>query len=418
MRIATTKLKKRRGPCILLLLVAPAIFVATLLIWNNGRAFASIHNHETAESASDLIAAYIKEMDLSKVPPPGSPPNLTPEIKSVEEQKAAAALRTKHHYGGATDNIHLGGFTTVDPMGISPRVWTDMMEYFGVKSVLDVGCGRGVSTSWFFMQGVNVQCVEGSGHALQHSLLPALVPEESYASKTASASNQQHHVMTKENIAVQHDFSLGPWWPEKTVDAVWCVELLEHVGRNFAPNYLTAFKKSALIFATHSNWGGWHHTEVHDDDWWRAKFTMYGFQYSEVLTMRVRDIARKEKMAGIKFPVKDGDDKDQTYCPQHVFTSMNVFINPAVASRPEHAHLLSEPGCYNSRRPVGDRHAACGTAEDDGDGKIINTPLPDKFNFIPYKEDKHKEWEAYLLKNTEGLDLSKAPPVSTSETGN
>ena len=85
---------------------------------------------------------------------------------------------------------------------------------------------------------------------------------------------------------------------EETVDAVWCVELLEHVGRNFARNYLTAFKKAALIFATHSKWGGWHHTEVHDEVWWKSKFEMYGFVYSEQLTHRVRQKARDELKVG------------------------------------------------------------------------------------------------------------------------
>jgi len=66
---------------------------------------------------------------------------------------------------------------------------------------------------------------------------------------------------------VEHDFSRGPWWPTDTYDAVWCVEFLEHVGRNYHHNYFSAFRKSALIFATHSNWGGWHHVEVHNDDW-------------------------------------------------------------------------------------------------------------------------------------------------------
>ena len=37
----------------------------------------------------------------------------------------------------------------------------------------------------------------------------------------------------------------------------------EHVGRNYQPNYVTAFRKAALIFVSHSNWGGWHHVEVH-----------------------------------------------------------------------------------------------------------------------------------------------------------
>ena len=194
----------------------------------------------------DPIAIYTHEMDLSKVPPKGSPPNLPAERASsgTKEMEEIGKIRKTHGYGGSGDKTHLGGFTTVDSDGISPYVWRDMMEYFGVKKLLDVGCGRGISTSWFYMQGVQVQCVEGSHDAIERSLLPALVEEDT----------DGKNAITKDNIIVEHDFSLGPWWPEETVDAVWCVELLEHVSRNFAPNYLTAFKKSALIFATHSIW--------------------------------------------------------------------------------------------------------------------------------------------------------------------
>lgn len=117
-----------------------------------------------------------------------------------------------------------------------------MISHYGIKSLLDVGCGKGVSTSWFVTHGLEyVQCVEGSHDAVSQSIVPSTTPEENY------------------QRVVEHDFSRGPWWPERTVDAVWCVEFTEHVGRNYQPNYLTAFRKAALIFVTHSNWGGWHH---------------------------------------------------------------------------------------------------------------------------------------------------------------
>ena len=30
---------------------------------------------------------------------------------------------------------------------------------------------------------------------------------------------------------MEHDFTRGAWWPDQTVDAVWCVEFSEHVQR-------------------------------------------------------------------------------------------------------------------------------------------------------------------------------------------
>ena len=36
-----------------------------------------------------------------------------------------------------------------------------MVDNFGVKSVIDVGCGRGISTKWFLDRKLDVLCVEG-----------------------------------------------------------------------------------------------------------------------------------------------------------------------------------------------------------------------------------------------------------------
>ncbi len=88
--------------------------------------------------------------------------------------------------------------------------------------ITQVGCGRGVSTSWFHTHGVKAQCVEGSHDAIEQTLLPL-------------------------NVVTEHDFSRGPWWPTETVDAAWSVEVLEHVGRNFHKNMLPSFRKAALM---------------------------------------------------------------------------------------------------------------------------------------------------------------------------
>ena len=125
----------------------------------------------------------------------------------------------------------------------------------------------------------------------------------------------------------------GPWWPEKTYDAAWAVEFLEHVGLNYHFNYITTFRKVALLFVTSSRWGGWHHVEVHEDDWWILKYESYGFQYSPELTSQVKSWSRNE--AGL---APNGNE----YNPQHIRLSMKVFINPVVAQLPEHAHLFQQ----------------------------------------------------------------------------
>eukprot|EP00545_Synedropsis_sp_CCMP1620_P009495 CAMPEP_0119006214 /NCGR_PEP_ID=MMETSP1176-20130426/2171_1 /TAXON_ID=265551 /ORGANISM="Synedropsis recta cf, Strain CCMP1620" /LENGTH=379 /DNA_ID=CAMNT_0006958107 /DNA_START=63 /DNA_END=1199 /DNA_ORIENTATION=+ len=305
-------------------------------------------------------------------------PVLTSQLLSTQIGEAIAlpsvrlvpsdSITSRDLYGGQGDKDHLGGFTEVDIHGLTPSAWLWMVTEVGVKSVLDVGCGRGISTTWFVLHGVDAMCVEGSHDAYEKSMLP-----------------------DKETRMVEHDFSRGPWWPSKTVDAVWCVEFLEHVGRNFHKNYLPAFRKSALIFASHSTWGGWHHVEVHTEDWWILKFEMYGFKYSEKLTLKLRDTAKADK--GIASKIKGA--KDGKFNSQHVWLHMMVFINPAVAALPQHAHLLAEEGCFKTHATVGGQrmmvHRPCGT----GKNSAHETVLPEEFKPIRIDEPDKKrvEWE-------------------------
>ena len=86
-----------------------------------------------------------------------------PSVRISEEESAKVDRKI---YGGAGDKQHLGGFTEVDIHGIAPMVWKDMVTYFGIKSIIDVGCGRGISTSWFVTHGLETLCVEGSHDAV------------------------------------------------------------------------------------------------------------------------------------------------------------------------------------------------------------------------------------------------------------
>jgi len=100
-----------------------------------------------------------------------SPPNLPSVRLSDEEEKKAAKVRDI--YGGKKDALHLGGFTEIDHQGISHNLWNFMLGPLAIKSVVDVGCGRGHSTSYFMKKGAKVLCVEGSHDAVTQSLLPA-----------------------------------------------------------------------------------------------------------------------------------------------------------------------------------------------------------------------------------------------------
>lgn len=240
--------------------------------------------------------------------------------------------------------------------------------------MLDLGCGRGISTSWFVLHGLEyVVCAEGSHDAVTQSLLPQL--------KNGATGDVNEYDL------VEHDFSRGPWWPKRTVDVAWCVEFTEHVGRNYIHNYHTAFRKAALIFASHSKWGGWHHVEVHDDDWWRTKMESAGFVYSESLTIEMRDKARLDssRLDLVKDMKKPGA-KTNYGVAQHLWSTMQVFINPLVASLPEHAHLFAEHGCF-----AGIKGKECGKAGT-GKGSEQLTPLPESFKPLKLSKEMDDRW--------------------------
>eukprot|EP00585_Thalassiosira_rotula_P025857 CAMPEP_0196230986 /NCGR_PEP_ID=MMETSP0913-20130531/1984_1 /TAXON_ID=49265 /ORGANISM="Thalassiosira rotula, Strain GSO102" /LENGTH=397 /DNA_ID=CAMNT_0041511113 /DNA_START=45 /DNA_END=1238 /DNA_ORIENTATION=- len=279
-------------------------------------------------------------------------------------------------YGGKGDKAHLGGFTSFDPMGVSPTLWTHMISHLGVKTLLDLGCGRGISTSWFVLHGLEyVVCAEGSHDAVTQSLLPGLKDD---------VTNKD---IVKEYDLVEHDFSRGPWWPERTVDVAWCIEFTEHVGRNYIHNYHTAFRKAALIFVSHSNWGGWHHVEVHDDEWWITKMASAGFVFSQSLTKEMRDKSQLDRQ---RLDLVNDMKKPNatTYnVGQHLWGTMQVFINPLVASLPEHAHLFAEHGCY-ARGQKGNECGKAGT----GKGSQELTPLPESFKPLNLTQEMDNKW--------------------------
>jgi hypothetical protein len=145
-------------------------------------------------------------------------------------------------------------------------------------------------------------------------------------------------------------------------------------------------------------WGGWHHVEVHDTNWWIIRFEMYGFVYSPILSERVRQVAKADKQVNTTLKGVTSNK----YNPQHIWLHLLVFINPEVASLPQHAHLMAENGCYGGRGH-GDQnqvfliHRECGT----GKSGEHETKLPNEFKPIIIQEPKNKqlEWEDWVNKH-------------------
>lgn len=265
-------------------------------------------NYKSSNALKDMkhgVGARYAEMVYTT--PSG--PNLP--ILAVKSEDAV----DKGFYGGKGEAGHIGGFLVNDTQTYEPYVWDFMIRFLGVQTVLDVGCGRGVSTKWFLDHGVDAVCVEGSQDAYDNSLVP------------------------KERI-VQHDFTRGAWWPEKIYDAVWCLEFLEHVKREHMDNYMKTFSKARYIFVSHAIVGGWHHVEVHHSWWWIEKFAAYGFEFAPELTRMLRVIC---PWNGDMWP---GGTRKNT----HFGFKGLVFRNRALLSPEGSRHLITGPGDMPERK--------------------------------------------------------------------
>jgi len=159
----------------------------------------SLSDYTTSTTAADPNRAQTWDPYASFVPV-GHAVALPSIPASADEE----AKLNRHIYGGKGDKAHLGGFTAFDEAGVGVNLWKHMIQNMGVKSILDLGCGKGTSTSWFILHGLEyVVCAEGSHDAVTNSLLPKIPKEDIPAG-------------TKWEI-VEHDFSRGPWWPSQTV---------------------------------------------------------------------------------------------------------------------------------------------------------------------------------------------------------
>jgi hypothetical protein len=160
--------------------------------------------------------------------------------------------------------------------------------------------------------------------------------------------------------------------------------------------------------------GGWHHVEVHDAAWWISKFESYGFRYSAELTQQ----AKKRATLGKSDLAPDG----KAYRAQHLWlhilvnivlsfligfplvdqshwwsfvsapSILQVFINPAVAGLPEHAHLFAEDGCFVAN---GKPNRRCG-----GQKGEMESKLPDSFLPIQLTPEMDTAWENHVFRKT------------------
>lgn len=154
-----------------------------------------------------------------------------------------------------------------DPETWNPRLWRWAVDRFGVQSALDVGCGEGHAARYLRELGVEVLGVDGSKLARRDSRIP------------------DAHVL--------HDFTTGPYVPNRPFDLAWSCEFVEHVEDRYADNFLTCFEAAEIVMMTYAAPGqpGWHHVNCRPASYWAWRLLERGFAFDDALTAESRELA-------------------------------------------------------------------------------------------------------------------------------
>lgn len=160
---------------------------------------------------------------------------------------------------------HLGGFKD-GPQGDEatyfPDLWIWLVNDLKVDSVVDIGCGAGISTAFF------------------ETLLPGSVMGID-------------GIAQPQSFIVEHDYTTGPFPLGKDWDLAWCCEFLEHVEEKFLPNVLATFRCCKTILLTHAFPGqqGHHHVLCRTPTYWCGAMAAIGYRLDEELTAKTRELA-------------------------------------------------------------------------------------------------------------------------------
>ena len=186
----------------------------------------------------------------------GSPTKLKPEANfDVVEDK---------HLGGCAKNG--------DGATYYPAMWTHLVEKYNIKSVVDVGCGFGHSTDFFYD---DLKCEVRGVEGLQRAVDENLVSSE---------------------FVVQHDFETGPYIPERKFDLCWSCEFVEHVSHESMPNFLETFKSADYLAITYASpgQGGHNHVNEQEQTYWLQHIEQAGFEFDWDTTLELREIAKQD----------------------------------------------------------------------------------------------------------------------------
>lgn len=204
--------------------------------------------------------------------------------RKVRKLLIQLGLKKKLRPNMETNEGHLGGYIIGSPAPGTwcPEIWDWSINELGIKSMLDVGCGLGYAMQYFDRLNIETYGVDGSPSAIEKN------------------------VMNKSHLT-QHDYTNGPWTPEKSYDLIWSSEFLEHVEQQYEAHFLETFKyakKYLMVTFAIPGQGGHHHVNEQFEPYWIERIEQAGFQYHEQLTRHARSLLPNEGNLGMQFKTK------------------------------------------------------------------------------------------------------------------
>jgi SAM-dependent methyltransferase len=140
---------------------------------------------------------------------------------------------------------------------------------FSPKTVLDVGCGTGVSIDYFLSRDIQATGIEGSALAIEHAKNP----------------EQIHQRDLEEPIDIGKRF-----------DMVWCFEVAEHIHPRFVESLMSTLTSHAdvVVFSgAQPGQGGEGHFNEQPPSYWIEKFADRGFRHLPEQTDRFHALEAK-----------------------------------------------------------------------------------------------------------------------------
>ncbi len=196
-------------------------------------------------------------------------------MEKDKETNDSNAMSDSNIFVSDSDREHLGGNLLFgDPGSFSPKVLDYVMDRFCIRSVLDVGAGRGQLAHYLHKKcSVPVIAIEGLPYNVETAVYPL----------------------------VQHDLANDAFICP--CDLVVSVELVEHIEEKHIETLMKTLTNGQYVLMTHAlpNQGGQFHVNEQTSEYWIDLFQKAGYGLLITESALIRRLAQKEEHCATYF---------------------------------------------------------------------------------------------------------------------